>query len=83
MSAIRIQREISSETLHLPELSSFIGRKVDILIEDSPTQSGLSSSSDQWDQAIQAAKALHHAFDDAAIDVQSAADWEDAGQQPE
>jgi hypothetical protein len=36
MSAIRIRRRIDSDTLTLPELREFIGRTVDIVIEEQP-----------------------------------------------
>lgn len=33
MTAIRIHRRIESETLHLPELTPFIGQEVEILVK--------------------------------------------------
>ena len=34
MSAIRIRRTLDSDTLHLPELRPFIGRTVEIIVEE-------------------------------------------------
>ena len=39
MSAIRIRTRIDSDTLTLPELRPFIGRTVEIVIEESPADS--------------------------------------------
>ncbi len=36
MSAIRIQRRIDSETLHLPEVKPLIGKTVEIVITEQP-----------------------------------------------
>jgi hypothetical protein len=38
MSAIRIRTRIDSDTLTLPELRPFIGRTVEIVIEDAPAE---------------------------------------------
>ena len=39
MSTIRIRKKLDSETLHLPELRPLIGRTVEIIVEEQPTQS--------------------------------------------
>jgi hypothetical protein len=35
MSAIRIRKTLDSDTLHVPELRPYIGRTVEIVVEDS------------------------------------------------
>jgi hypothetical protein len=41
MKAVRIRKHIESETLHLPELSSLLGKDVEIIvIEDQGEQTG-------------------------------------------
>jgi hypothetical protein len=35
MNTIRIQTRLESTTLHLPELSSLVGKRVEILVSDS------------------------------------------------
>jgi hypothetical protein len=37
MNAIRLSVRVDSETLHLPELKPFIGRTVEITVEEQPT----------------------------------------------
>lgn len=37
MTAIRIHKQIDSETLHLPELKPFVGRRVEIIIMEEET----------------------------------------------
>ncbi len=53
MSAIHIRRKIDSEILSLPELQQFIGRAVDIVIEETSTaQPSSDSISDEfWNTA--------------------------------
>jgi hypothetical protein len=42
MNAIRVKRKIDSDTLHIPELRSMIGRDVEIIVlEDQPTSSAI------------------------------------------
>ena len=36
MSAIRIRKTLDSDTLHVPELRAYIGRTVEIVVEDPP-----------------------------------------------
>jgi hypothetical protein len=36
MSAIRIRKTLESDTLHVPELRPYIGRTVEIVVEDPP-----------------------------------------------
>jgi hypothetical protein len=36
MSAIRIRKTLDSDTLHVPELKPFIGRTVEIVIDEPP-----------------------------------------------
>lgn len=37
MNAVRIHRKVESETLHLPELRSMIGKQVEIIVVEEPT----------------------------------------------
>ena len=50
MSAVRIRRKIDSDTLTLPELRPFIGRTVEIVIEDQPT-SAAATAAEFWSYA--------------------------------
>jgi hypothetical protein len=34
MSAIRIRKKIDSETIHLPELKPFVGKTVEIIVQE-------------------------------------------------
>ena len=34
MTIVRLRRKLDSETLHIPELKSFLGKTVDIIIEE-------------------------------------------------
>ena len=36
VNAIRIRKKLDSDTLHLPELQSLIGRTVEITVEEQP-----------------------------------------------
>lgn len=36
MNAVRIHRKVESETLHLPELRSMIGKQVEIIVMEEP-----------------------------------------------
>lgn len=38
MSAIRIRKTLDSDTLHLPELRPYIGRTVEIVVEESEVE---------------------------------------------
>lgn len=40
MNAVRIHRKVESETLHLPELRSMIGKQVEIIVMEEPTPAG-------------------------------------------
>lgn len=45
MNAIRIQTQIDSDTLHLPELQPLIGKRVEIIVLEEP-QIGLRTETD-------------------------------------
>jgi len=46
MNAIRIHKQIDSETLHLPEIRPLIGEQVEIIvIEENPVAQGRTSNS--------------------------------------
>jgi hypothetical protein len=36
MNAVRIHRKVDSETLHLPEIRSMIGKQVEIIVMEEP-----------------------------------------------
>ncbi|HZL34779.1 MAG TPA: hypothetical protein VFC78_05675 [Tepidisphaeraceae bacterium] len=80
MSAIRIRRTIDSDTLHLPELVSLIGRTVDIVIEDGSAADGppsrITPGTGDWDHALAAIQKLHDYDYDAQGD-QDACDVRD------
>ena len=45
MTAIRIHKQIDSETLHLPEIRPLIGKQVEIIvIEENPVEPGRASN---------------------------------------
>ena len=47
MQAIRIHKQIDSETLHLPELKAMIGKKVEIIVLEESAE--LVKDEDPWD----------------------------------
>jgi hypothetical protein len=55
MKTIRIRKKLESETLHLPELRSLIGKNVDITVSEAPTVPQTTPGRDDWDAAMQAA----------------------------
>jgi hypothetical protein len=66
MNTIRIQTRLESTTLHLPELSSLVGRRVEILVSDSDgvdaiealASSPLSATAEMFDEALVESGAL-------------------------
>jgi len=82
MSAIRVRKKIDSDTLHLPELAPFIGRTVDIVIEDQPTAGtvppGVVPGTGDWDAFRRAAEGLRDTYDYDANPEQDACDLRDA-----
>jgi hypothetical protein len=53
MNAIRIHKQIDSETLHLPELRPLIGKRVEIIVLEEPAPSV--SEKERWQPLIDAA----------------------------
>ncbi len=68
MHTIRIQTRLESTTLHLPELSSLVGRRVEILVSDSAhdgadamealASSPVSATAEMFDEALVESGAL-------------------------
>ena len=58
MSTIRISKHIESDTVTLPELRAFIGRRVEISIEESTPLKVSTPSSTDWDAVLAAAQTL-------------------------
>ena len=75
MSSIRIRKRIDSDTLTLPELRAFIGRTVEIVIEEAPA--GFVPGTGEWDAILVAAQTLEDYDYQARID-QDACDLRDA-----
>ena len=44
MEAIKIQRKISSDTLHIPELKQFLGKNVEIILLELPEKKKMKST---------------------------------------
>ena len=57
MIAIRIQKRIDSETLHLPELRPLIGRNVEIIVHETEPAPPTPGTGD-WEAAARAAREL-------------------------
>jgi hypothetical protein len=54
---VRIRRKLESESLHLPELRSFIGKHVEIIVlEEPPASVGVGTG--DWDAAMKAVEEL-------------------------
>ena len=68
MNAIRIHRRIDSETIHLPELRTMIGKRVEITVKEETPQ-----TQDQGDLALLDAAAGKDLIDPAAIEELRAA----------
>jgi hypothetical protein len=66
MNAIRIRKTLDSETLHLPELKSLLGRAVEIIVleDDPPARMGTGD----WDAAARAVAELKDYDYDALAD---------------
>lgn len=58
MNAIRIRKQIDSETLHLPELKPLIGKMVEIIVLDDEFSSVIRPGSGDWDAAARAAREI-------------------------
>jgi hypothetical protein len=66
MNSIRIQTRLESTTLHLPELSSLVGKRVEILVSDSEgvdaiealASSPVSATAEMFEEALVESGAL-------------------------
>jgi hypothetical protein len=58
MNAIRIRRQLDSDTLHVPELKPFLGRTVEIIVLDEELPNGIRPGTGDWDAAARARQAL-------------------------
>ena len=54
---VRLRRKLDSETLHLPELRSLIGKTVEILVTET-TVPEITPGTGDWEAAARAAKEL-------------------------
>jgi hypothetical protein len=79
MNAIRIHRQLTSDTL--PELRPWIGRSVEIIVLDDPAPPlppGVTPGTGDWQAFQQAAEALRDSYDYAALVDQDALDLREA-----
>jgi hypothetical protein len=58
MNAIRIRKKLDSETLNLPELRSFIGQTVEIIVLGEESAPGHPPGTGDWDAALKAVEEL-------------------------
>jgi hypothetical protein len=66
MNAIRIRKKLDSETLNLPELRSFLGQTVEIIVLGEETVPGLQPDAGNWEAALKAVEELEDYDFDAA-----------------
>ena len=66
MTIVRLRRELDSETLHIPELKSFLGKTVDIIIQEEPALQVVAGTGD-WDALERAADEME-GYDFDAVD---------------
>lgn len=80
-NSIRIRKTIDSDTLHLPELSRFIGHTVDIVIEERSAgealPAGVLPGTGDWDTVLSGSQKLQD-YDYGAQRDQDARDIRDA-----
>lgn len=57
MNAVRIRRTLESDTLHLPELKTLIGKTVEIIVLEEPVPA-ITPGTGDWDAAMKAAREL-------------------------
>jgi hypothetical protein len=57
MNAVRIRRQLDSDTLHLPELKPLIGKNVEIIVLEEQVPEILPGTGD-WEAAARAAREL-------------------------
>jgi hypothetical protein len=78
MNALRIRRKLESDTLYLPEIRSFIGKTVEIIVLEEAVLP-ITPGTGDWDAAMKAAQELEDYDNDAcskqrAYDLQHAQD---------
>jgi hypothetical protein len=76
MTIVRLRRKLDSETLHIPELKSFLGKTVDIIIEEGLAPQVTPGTGD-WD-ALEAAADDLEGYDFDAVGEQREYDREHA-----
>jgi len=57
MNTIHIRTQVDSETLYLPQLKHFIGKEVEIVVQEAQTAETMGGTGD-WDTAARAALEL-------------------------
>lgn len=79
MNAIRIRTTLDSETLHLPELRSLVGRSVEIIVLEDETAPAIRPGTGDWDAATRAVRAIKD-YDYDALREQDECDIRDAAE---
>ncbi len=78
MHTIHIRKTLDSDTLHLPELQSLIGKTVDIMVRESKMPSAFKPGNGDWASLEQLAGQLQN-YDFDAVRAQREFDRRDAG----
>ena len=76
MDVVRICRKLESETLHLPELKSFIGKSVEIIVQEEALPE-ITPGTGDWDAAERAVAELED-YDYEALRLQHECDLKNA-----
>jgi hypothetical protein len=63
MNTIHIHKKLDSDTLHLPELKSWLGKTVEIIIKEE-TVLDFAPGTDDWVEAQRAAQELRESYYD-------------------
>ena len=77
MNAIRIRKKLDSETLTLPELRSFVGQTVEIIVLGEEPVPSIRLGSGNWEAALKAVEELED-YDFDAVKRQREHDLEHA-----
>jgi hypothetical protein len=77
MTLVRLRRKLDSETLHIPELKPFLGKTVEIIIQEEPAPQVSPGTSD-WD-ALERAVEEVEGYDFDAVSAQREFDRLHAG----
>jgi hypothetical protein len=73
MNAIRIHRQLDSETLHLPELKPLIGKRVEIIVLEEKPAPLVRPGTGDWDAARRAVSEIKD-YDFEALRAQQECD---------